>query len=58
MVEVASFAAAGADVAAGHGIGELITRTTRSRAAGSMLWPEEVVGTSFSVPKIGLIRRV
>ena len=56
VVEVACFADADGDVKPGHGIGDLIEKTTQSPEATRMLWPEDVVDDTFTLPEIGLIR--
>ena len=56
VVEVASLTDADGDVKPGHGIGDLLAKTTTHPAGAHTLWPEDVVDDTFTLPDIGLTR--
>lgn len=56
VVEVASFAEPSADVVPGHGIEELLRKTTRSPEHKGLLWPDDIVEDALELPRIGLTR--
>ena len=58
VVEIASFAPSTSDVKPGHGIDDLIEKTTRSGDSTIATWPESIRNDSFVLPKIGLKRSV